>query len=57
MFKPKIAFLHNNMQFLNNLFSIVTSPRGNQPPYDPRIGVVINDAKFGVCMRNVFVSV
>ena len=43
--KLQIAFVHQKMQFLNNISLIVMSPSSNQPPYDPHFGLVTNADK------------
>ena len=42
------------MQFLNNLFSIITLHRRDRPLYYLYIGVVTNDTKFEFCMLSGF---
>ena len=54
--KAKNRFSLTKNAVLTNLTSIVTLPRCNRPSYDPDIGVVINDSKFGVCISSGFKS-
>ena len=57
MLKRKIAFLCQKLQYFNNLSSIVMPSSCHQPPYEPRLGVVINGVKFRVCMLSNFLQV
>ena len=52
----KIVFSIKKCNFNPSIFNCDVT-RSNRPPYDPHIGVVINDGKFGVCMLNGFKSV
>ena len=55
--KQKIAFSVSRIAIVNNISLIVTLPYGNRAPFDPDIGVVIDNAKYEVCMWSGFESI
>ena len=51
MFKSKRLFSRKKCNLKKSIFKCDVTMT---PPYDPRLGVMINNVKFHVCMSNIF---